>query len=242
MDESLQYRANRDGNPQTTPAGLVGSLPNRNRNAATQSAGLSAFNGDDTRHLFGPSAQETDLKMSQAAQTGAVVDMEMDFSPDFGNLSDRNNPPSDHPTPSTLNSSSNTSYSITGADDPSPPNKQQKTTSMYSNQVSAPSFDKVNPSNLPLGVTNPQVADLTSMAGGFYQNISDSPSVPTEASNMFPMPSAWDFSTPNPETRNEDFGNLNMESFSESQWAQMLSSQMLSENGTNAGWENWRPS
>ncbi|KAJ5138633.1 uncharacterized protein N7515_003481 [Penicillium bovifimosum] len=243
IDESQQYCANRNGNLQTTPASLAGPLPTRNRNAASQSAGLSTFNGDDTHHLFGPSAQETDPKMDQAAQTGVIVDMEMDFPPDFGNLSDRNNPPSDHPTPSTLNSSSNTSYSIIGADNPSPPNKQQKTNLMYPNQVSAPSLEKGNPSGQPHGVTNTQVTDMSSLAGRYYQNISDTTSVPTEApSSMFSMPSAWDFQAPNPDMRNGDFGNLTMESFTESQWAQMLGSQILSENGNNAGWENWRPS
>ncbi|KAJ5567411.1 hypothetical protein N7535_006717, partial [Penicillium sp. DV-2018c] len=241
VDESQQFRANRSGNMQAMPTGVAGSLPTRNRNAAEQSAALSAFDGDDTRHLFGPSARETDSNMDQAARKGVIVDMEMDFPPDFGNHSDRNNPPSDHPTPSTLNSSSNTSYSIIGGDDPSPSNKQQKTTPMYSNQLSAPSFENTNPSGLPHGVTNPQVTDVSSSIGAYYQNISGTPSVNTEASNMFSMPSAWDFPASNPETRNGDFGNLNMDSFSESQWAEMLGSQGMGENGTNTGWENWRP-
>jgi hypothetical protein len=180
--------------------------------------------------------------MSQAGPPGAIIDMDMDFPPDFGNLSDRNNPPSDHPTPSTLNSSSNTSYSINGADDPPPGNKNQKTSSVYQSQASGPSFDKVNSNVMAQGDTNPQATDLGSMAGQFYPSSSDSPSAAAGASGIFSMPSAWDLPAPNPETGNEDFGSLNMETFSESQWAQMLNTQIVGENGTNAGWENWRPS
>lgn len=239
MDETLQYRPIRGGNQHLTPPGLTASLPNRNRETTTQSAGLSAFNGTDTLNPF---AQATGSKMNQAAPGGVIIDAEMGFSPDFGNLSDRNNPPSDHPTPSTLNSSSNTSYSITGADDAPPANKQQKTNSMYPSEVSGPSFDKVNPSHMSQGATSAEAIDMASMAGRFYPNTSGDPSVPTDASNMFSIPSAWDLPTPNPEARNADFSNLNMESFSESQWSQMLGNQIMGESGTNAGWGNWRPS
>lgn len=95
---------------------------------------------------------------------------------------------------------------------------------------------------MPQGNTNPQVTDLGSMAGRLYPNSSDSPSVGTGASGIFSMPSAWDLPTPNPETGNGGFGSLNMETFSESQWAQMLNTQIQSEHGTNTGWDNWRPS
>lgn len=241
-DESSPFNANRGGNQQPMPASLTTSLPTRNRDSTTQFAAGPGFNGDDTRHFFGTSTQATGPQMEQAGPPGAIIDMDMDFPPDFGNLSDRNNPPSDHPTPSTLNSSSNTSYSINGADDPPPPNKHQKTNSVYPSQGSAPSFDNVNPNIMPQGNTNSQVTDLGSMSGRFYPNSSDSPSVSAEASGIFSMPSAWDLPTSNPEAVNEDFGNLNMETFSESQWAQMLSTQIQGESGTNAGWQNWRPS
>lgn len=224
------------------PASLTTSLPSRNRDSTTQPAAGPVYNGDDTRHFFGTSIQATGTKMDQAGPPGAIIDLDMDFPPDFGNLSDRNNPPSDHPTPSTLNSSSNTSYSINGADDPPPGNKSQKTNPVYPSQGSAPPFDKVNPNIMPQGNTNPQATDMGSMAGRFYPNSSDSPSVGTGASGIFSMPSAWDLPTPNPEAGNEDFGNLNMENFSESQWAQMLNTQIQGENAANNGWDNWRSS
>jgi hypothetical protein len=43
---------------------------------------------------------------------------DMDVSPDMSS-SDRNHPPSDQPTPSTQNSSSNTSFAPSGTDYPS---------------------------------------------------------------------------------------------------------------------------
>jgi hypothetical protein len=168
--------------------------------------------------------------------------MDMDFSPEFGNLSDRNNPPSDHPTPSTLNSSSNTSYSLTGADDPSPGTKQQKSSSNYPSQESSISFDKLNSIPMPPGGLNPQAAGMNPMGGRFYSSTSGGPSMTTEASNTFSMASAWDLPNQTPAMNNADLGALNMESFSESQWAQILGSQILTEHGTNAGWEHWPPS
>ncbi|KAI1831490.1 transcriptional regulator family: Fungal Specific TF [Penicillium roqueforti] len=231
-----QYSTNRGGN-QPMPAGLTTSLPSRNRDSTTQPTAGPVFNGDDTSHFFGTSTQATD----QAGPPGAIIDTDMDFRSDFGNLSDRNNPPSDHPTPSTLNSSSNTSYSINGADDPPPGNKNRKTNSGYPSQESAQSFDKVNSDIMPQGNTNPRATDLDSMSGRFYPNSSNSPSV-AGASGIFSMPSAWDLPPSNPETGNEGFGNLNMEAFSESQWAQILNGQIQGESPINAGWENWRPS
>ncbi|KOS46550.1 hypothetical protein ACN38_g2501 [Penicillium nordicum] len=239
---SPQYSSNRGDNQQSMPAGLTSSLPSRNRDSTTQPTAGQVFNGDDTRRYFGTSTQATVPQMDQAGQPRAIVDVDMDFPTDFGNLSDRNNPPSDHPTPSTLNSSSNTSYSINGADNPSPGSNNQTINSGYPNQASAASFDKTNRNIMPQGNTNPQVTDLGSMAGRFYPNSSDSPSVGTGASGIFSMPSAWDLPTQNPETGNGSYGSLNMETFSESQWAQMLNNQIQSEHRADTSWENWRPS
>jgi hypothetical protein len=154
--------------------------------------------------------------------------MDMDFSPDLGNLSDRNNPPSDHPTPSTLNSSSNTSYSLLGTDDAPPTKKQQKSSSNYAHQGSDMSFDKLNSAHMP-----------NSMGGQFYPSSSGSPAMPTESSNSFSMPS-WDVPTQTPDMGSADLGGLNMEPLSESQWAQIMGTQILEEDGTSSGWENWR--
>lgn len=180
----------------------------------------------------------------EQASSGAIVDMDMDFSPDFGNLSDRNNPPSDHPTPSTLNSSSNTSYSLTGAEDAPPGTKKQKSTN-YSNQGSGLSFDKLNPMHIQPEASDPQAAGMNSMGARFYPSSSGSPVMPTDSSNTFSVPPAWGVSDQIPQMSNLDLGNLSMENFSESQWAQILGTQILGENptgGANPGWENWRPS
>lgn len=170
--------------------------------------------------------------------SAAIVEMDMDFSPDFGNLSDRNNPPSDHATPSTLNSSSNTSY----GDDTPLGTKQQKSSSNYSSQGSGLPLDKLSSLQMPPGGSNSQDAGMNSIGGRFYTSSSGSPSMLTEASNTFSMPSAWEIPNQTPGMGNANLGTLNVESFSESQWAQILGSQILGENGANAGWENWQPS
>lgn len=113
---------------------------------------------------------------------------------------------------------------------------------MCPSEASGPSFDKVNPSHMSLGATSAEAIDMASMAGRFYPNTSGDPSVPTDASNMFSVPSAWDLPAQNPDARNADFSNLSIESFSESQWSQMLNNQIMGESGNNAGWGNWRPS
>jgi len=158
------------------------------------------------------------------------VDVDMNFSPGFG-LGERN-PPSDHPTPSTLNSSSNTSYSMSGADNPSLAKKQQKAT-----PSSAPSFDKVHSVHVtPSTTESPQVHDMSSLARQVYPNSTGSVGT-TGAPNAFSMTSSWDMPTPSSNLNNVGFGNVNMDSLNEAQWAHLLNN---SESGT--GWANWRPS
>lgn len=169
--------------------------------------------------------------------------MDLDFSPDYGNLSDRNNPPSDHPTPSTLNSSSNTSYSLTGNDDAPPGSKKQKSAN-YSNSGPGLSFEKLNSMHIPAENQNFQAAGMNSMGARYYSSSSESPVIPTE-SNSFSIPPAWGVPGQVPQMSNQDLGGLNMETFSDSQWAQILGTQILGEtptNGANNGWDNWRPS
>lgn len=173
----------------------------------------------------------------EQAGPGKIVDLEMDFASDFGNLSDRNNPPSDHPTPSTLNSSSHTSYSITGAEDPQLGAKQQNSSSNYPSQGSGVSFDKINSTHMPASA-----AGMGSMDSRFHLGGSGSPSMPPESSGSFAMPPAWEFAPQTPAAGNTNLGGLNMETFSESQWAQILGTQIMDENEAAPGWDNWRPS
>lgn len=164
-----------------------------------------------------------------------VVDGDMDFSPDFG-LGERN-PPSDHPTPSTLNSSSNTSYSMSGIDNPSPGKKQPNTTSTYPSSSSATSVDKTQSAQIsPVTTESSRIIDMNTIAGQVYPASSTGPMGAAGAASMFNMASRWDMPTPGQDLSNLDFENVNVEAFSDAQWAQILNT----ENGP--GWENWRPS
>lgn len=164
-----------------------------------------------------------------------VVDGDMDFSPDFG-LGERN-PPSDHPTPSTLNSSSNTSYSMSGIDNPSPGKKQPNTTSTYQSSSSVTSVDKTNSAQIsPVTTDSAQIVDLNSIAGQVYPANSAGPMGGTGSANIFNMANRWEMPTQGQDLSNLDFANVNADVFSDAQWAQILNT----ENG--AGWENWRPS
>ncbi|KAJ6171068.1 Transcription factor [Penicillium chermesinum] len=148
----------------------------------------------------------------------------MDFPADFG-LGERN-PPSDHPTPSTLNSSSNTSYAISGFDDPSPDRNPQKTTAGQSKQGLGTVFDKNQPVHI-----SPQA-----QGGQSYPTNTTGP-LTAGSGSAFNMPSVWDMPTPSADISNVDFGGVNVDGLSDAQWAQILSS-----SGNAAGWDSWRPS
>lgn len=161
--------------------------------------------------------------------------MDMDFSPDFGGLGDRN-PPSDHPTPSTLNSSSNTSYSMSGIDNPSPGKKQQSSASTQQSQSSA--FDNVHSVHIsPVSTESPAIPDLSSFAGHMYSSRSNTSLGDTSSGRTYPETPGWDMSATNPSLSNVDLSSLNVDALSEAQWAQILEN-----NGSGPGWENWRPS
>lgn len=229
MEESPQHGTSR-ANRQPTSAGMTTSLPNRQRDSMAPST------DENIHHLF-TTATQTTSQITEQFGSGSKIDMDMDFSPDFSTLSERNNPPSDHPTPSTLNSSSNTSYSINGVDNPSPGKLQPKSGPNYSSQGSAQSFDKLNAIHMPPGDITSQAPDMNALLARAYQSNSGSPSMPTDTSNPFSMPPIWDMATPNQDMGPADFSNLNAGTLSESQWAQILS-----ENGVSPSWESWRQS
>lgn len=170
--------------------------------------------------------------------TGMIVDMDVDLSPDFGS-SDKNNPPSDHPTPSTMNSSSNTSYSMTGTESNSPGKKQQKLNSNYASQgPTTTSSDTSNSVHIsPTGTeSSSQVPNnLNPLAGQMYPGTTEGPMGSSGVASAFSMPSGWNIPQ-NPDAdgdNNLDFGTV----LTEAQWANIL-------NGTgpdhSTGWENWR--
>lgn len=77
---------------------------------------------------------------------------------------------------------------------------------------------------------------MGSMAGQIYPNSSSSSMGATAAANAFTMTSSWDLPTSNQSLDNVDFGNVNVDSLNEAQWAQILN------NGNGTGWEDWQPS
>lgn len=221
---SPQDSANSSGSTRQTMTSTTTSLPSRHRDVSDIDSDRAG--SDSNPQLFFPRISRPGNGPGQ----GGTADVDMDFSPDFG-LGERN-PPSDHPTPSTLNSSSNTSYSISGADNQSPGKKHQK-----SAPSSATSIDKVHSVHISRSTTEaPQVPDLSSLVGQVYPNSTGSMGT-TGAPNAFSMSSSWDMPTPNPTLNNMDFGNMNVDNLSEAQWAQILNN-----NGNGAGWDDWRPS
>ncbi|KAJ5564823.1 hypothetical protein N7513_001065 [Penicillium frequentans] len=197
------------GNSNRPPAGMATSLPSRHRESANNDASHPA--ALDQTHYYSNPMRHSGIN-GEAGIPGNIIDVDMDFSPDF--LGERN-PPSDHPTPSTLNSSSNTSYSISGTDNPSPGKKQQNMGMAQSGQSSGTIHIS------PTSTESPQIPDINMRPG---------------QANAFDIPPAWDLPTPNPDLSNVDF-NVNMNSLSEAQWAQILNN-----NAGATGWDSWRPS
>ncbi|KAJ5305042.1 Exosome complex exonuclease dis3 [Penicillium atrosanguineum] len=219
-----QDLANPPGSTRPSMTGGTTSLPSRRRDLSDADP-ERADSGNNSQAFFPHMSRLPD----GTVQSG-IVDVDMDFSPDFG-LGERN-PPSDHPTPSTLNSSSNTSYSISGADNPSPGKKHQKTTTS-----SATSFDQVNSIHTSSSTTeSPQIPNMSATSGQAYPNNTGSMGS-TAAANAFAMTSQWDMSTPNTALNNVEFGNVNVDSLSDAQWAHILNN-----SGNGPDWADWRPS
>ncbi|KAJ5183630.1 hypothetical protein N7492_001246 [Penicillium capsulatum] len=215
---------NHGGPSQQTYPDITTSLPTRHRESMPIFAD-SAPPGDNAQHFF-PHATQAMSSRVASTNPGAVVDMDMDFSPEFG--VGEKNPPSDHPTPSTLNSSSNTSYSISGVDNPSPGRKQPKPGSTQFSQGSTMSFERPSKPESSSGTSFGSATKQT------YMGSTDSPLGTTAAPNAFPPSSGWEAPTPTSALGNMEFNNLAVDSLTEAQWAQILN------NNANAGWENWR--
>lgn len=197
-------------------AGMTTLLPNRQRDATNIDS------------VHGPPGDSTANTFLQSFQASGET---MDFSPDL-NLGERN-PPSDHPTPSTMNSSSNTSYSLSGGDNSSPGKTQKSTHGV------TPSFGRVHPVHIsPTKTDSPPMPDASILSGQTYPNTTTASLGVTGTPPAFSIPSAWDMPTANPDMSSSvDYGNINVNSFSEAQW-----DQLLSDAGNVASWENWRPS
>lgn len=230
-NESSQDNSNSRTSARSFLPGATTSLPSRHRDSPNMESERGSL-GSESQQFF-PHVRSSNGIVELVGQ--GVVDGDMDFSPDFG-LGERN-PPSDHPTPSTLNSSSNTSYSLSGIDNPSPDKKHPNSASTYPSSSSATSVDKTHSVQIsPVTAEASQILDMGSMAGQGYPASSAGPMGVTGAANVFSMANRWDMPTPGQDLNNLDFENVNVEAISEAQWAQILNT----ENGS--GWESWRPS
>lgn len=161
--------------------------------------------------------------------------MDMDFSIDMS-LSDRNHS-SDHPTPSTLNSSSNSSFTPSRADHPSPQKQQQP---QQSNAVSSNQYPTTSVGTVPnpISMSPNSAAYLANVQSFNNQYFSSVPGTPRDGGtgNPFAMTSAWEYPVSTTSTGNLDAavgaGSTGMTPLGDNnQWTQMF-------DGT--GWENWR--
>ena len=209
------------------------TLPSRYRDSGAHDPEIGVA-GNNMQHLY--QQTRTSAINSDVPGQGNIVDMDMDFPPDFGGSNDRN-PPSDHPTPSTLNSSSNTSYSMSGVDNPSPGKKQQSSATTQQPQPSVTPFDNMHSIHIsPTGTDPPAIPDLGSFTGQMFSNRSNNSLDDTGASRTYPEAPGWDMPATNSNLGNIDLNTLQFDSLSEAQWAQILD-----DNGSGARWENWRP-
>ncbi|KAK5797763.1 hypothetical protein VI817_004054 [Penicillium citrinum] len=209
------------------------TLPSRYRDSGAHDSEIGVA-GNNMQNLY--QSTRTSAINSDVPGNGNIVDVDMDFSPDFGGPNDRN-PPSDHPTPSTLNSSSNTSYSMSGVDNPSPGKKQQSSATSQQPQSSVTSFDNMHSIHIsPTGTDSPAIPDMGSFTGQMFSSRSNNSLDNTGTSRTYPEAPGWDMPTSTPNLGNIDLNTLQFDSLSEAQWAQILD-----DNGSGARWENWRP-
>jgi hypothetical protein len=157
--------------------------------------------------------------------------MEMDFSSDM-NLSERINPPSDNPTPLTMNSSSNTSYSTSKSDHPSPQKHQQQSFRYNPSQAPASSLRNTNQGNALSDNTPPnQFGDINTLASRLFPTNAEALPSSTAADAPFSMSPSWNLpDAQTPAAGEADATSSGIGSFDETQWAQLLA---------GANWGTW---
>lgn len=171
------------------------------------------------------------------AAVPSVVDAEATpelFTSDNNN-NNHNRTPSDHPTPSTLNSSSNASYPRT---DP-PISQQPPSTAPTAAAAATTTTTQAQTPISPLGISSSATATgsnsgPSSIAGQLYENNPGTPFYTGgfETSFTMPSPPTWDFATTQANVSSP--GNMALGTagpFNEAQLEQLLS-------GTN--WDAWR--
>ena len=171
---------------------------------------------------------------TETSTPGPIIDM--GGAPNF-NLN--NNPQSDHPSPSTIDSSSNTSYQRTGHPSPQKSQQQASTTQVPLNPLDISSTVATGGSG---GNTEPnQFNDPSSLARQLSSNHPEAPFYSTGAdttSFSISSPPAWDFTNPQAQAQAQSSvsnpGGMTPGTtvpFSEAQLAQILSA---------TSWDAWR--
>jgi hypothetical protein len=198
------------------------SLPNRQRRtpAQGQNSGGAPMAG------VSQSFVELSYNLSSGPETvGSGTDM--DLSPGFD---DNGNPISEGSTSSAVKSSSNTSY--VGASSTSSPKVRQHSPFNFSNQAPSHVLGNSDSVQMPSGSANTGQFDNFA----YNDNIFSSDAMPSLDTTVpdppFPIPPSWDIAA----MQTSDGGNTNitpatMGSLTESQWADLLSSN---------NWDAWR--
>ncbi|KAF7592765.1 hypothetical protein BBP40_012523 [Aspergillus hancockii] len=168
---------------------------------------------------------------TESGRSGPGTDMGL--SPEFTDKSSGNSPLSNDV--SILNphdpSSSSTYLSLNQS---SPKKSQQPPPSSSLNQTSQPQPSLENNSTMNMAVGNAPIGAFDiAFSSQLLQTGMPTPLDSNGSEGSIPVPATWDFGAPqNSNTDNVDMTATGLDSFSESQWAQLL--------GTGAGWDAWR--
>ena len=184
----------------------------------------------------------TPLNLNPGTESAPGPAINMNGAPNFSLGSINSNPPSDHSTLSTIDSSSNISYQRTGHPSPQKSQQQSSTTQVPLNPLDISSAAAATAAATGGGNTDPnQFNDPSSLARQLSSNHPETPFYTTGADNTsfsISSPSTWDFSNPQAQAQTQasvpNPGGMTPGTtvpFSEAQLAQILSA-------TN--WDAWR--
>jgi hypothetical protein len=210
MQDGTPFGVSGSSYGQTASQGFS-NLPSRQKQPASQYLGSSNYSG--SQQGLNPSSG---IPSPRTDETGLWTNIDVDFSPD---ISDRHLSASDKASTTTLNSSTNSSFTPPGTDGPPP---QGTSSSFSSPTISAPGATATSKTS---GKEIPPFAQ-------FIPATSEAPGDASGVRTTFPLSAGWDYrqsmsGSVNPtEQRGPDSDSLG-----ESQWAQILG---------DMSWENWR--
>ncbi|KAE8352810.1 fungal-specific transcription factor domain-containing protein [Aspergillus coremiiformis] len=180
------------------------------------------------------------FNLNSGTESGPGTDMGL--SPEFAERSSKNSPLSNdasilNPTSTHDPSSSTSTYlSLNQSSSPKQPQQLPSSTSLSLQQTHhqqpLTSLENNGPVNMALGGAPIGAFDIA-FSSQLFQTGMVTPLDSTGSEGSIPMPSGWDFGTPqNSNNENTDMTTTGMESFNEAQWAQLL--------GSGSGWDAWR--